>query len=78
MRSGRAEPPDAPAPAVVRSGGSSVQRPVLSIRLRQAPLRACASFRKRTAMPGQIRSPCRSGSGSRVVTTRTLAMSSVQ
>ena len=33
--------------------GSSVHRPALSIRLRQAPLRACASFKNRTALPAR-------------------------
>ena len=33
--------------------GSSVQRPLRSIRLRQAPLYACASFKNRTASPAR-------------------------
>ena len=33
--------------------GSSTQCPVLSIRLRQAPARACASFRNRNATPAR-------------------------
>ena len=33
--------------------GSSVQWPLLSIRLRQAPVRACASFRNRSAIPAR-------------------------
>ena len=33
--------------------GSSVQRPLRSIRLRQAPLNACASFKNRTRNPGE-------------------------
>ena len=76
VRGGGSQSPDA-APPASSSDGSSVQLPVLSIRLRQAPAKDCASFRNRTP-PRRGRSPCRSESGSRVATTRTRAMSSVQ
>ena len=42
--------------------GSSVQRPVLSIRLRQAPVSACASFKNRTRNTGEtVQRPLRVG-----------------
>ena len=57
--------------------GSSVQRPLRSMRFRHAPLYACASFKNRIASPARpFTGP--SASGSLVATTRTRAMSSVQ
>ena len=64
-------------PQASSRAGSSTQRPALSIRLRQAPVRACASFKNRNAIPARPFS-VRSGPGSRVVTTSTRAASSVQ